>query len=205
MSLEVMTKMKMMFVLMAVLVVEHGLHAQTAQRPAAAAITINAAKFDAVYRAGKAVGVAAEDGQISVLQFRALLLTLQTEASIASDKASGRGEVTLASMFNTAALRFELLLLVRDDATKHENTSADASAALEKATGLYLAALSRKLTQKVFAEATKISIPAGASPDTVQAIQALQRCIDREGANQHEKCAAEGAAMSASMAADRRK
>jgi hypothetical protein len=195
-----------MFTLMIVLVIGNGLHAQRpAARPAEPAITINAAKFDAVYRAGKAVKVAADSGEISVLQFRALLMTLETEASIAKDKASGSGEVTLASMFDTARLQFRLLLVVRDDATKHENALADASATLKQANGLYLAALSGTLTRKLFAEATKIRIPAGASPDTVQAIHALQLCIDRKGTNHQDECAAEGAAMSAAMAADRKR
>src|SRR5437773_1174221 len=79
-------KMKMMFTLMIVLVIGDGLHAQRpAARTAEPAITINAAKFDAVYRAGKAVKVAADSDEISVLQFRALLMTLETEASIVSD------------------------------------------------------------------------------------------------------------------------
>lgn len=99
------------------------------------ALTANGrTKFDAVYRAAKAVN-AAQFADIPVLQFRNLLLTLETETSIARDKAVGSAEVTLASMYHTAKLQFELGL--RDPESRQEHWD-EATKTLTKADKVYL-------------------------------------------------------------------
>lgn len=102
-------------------------------RPAKAGI--DRSKFDAVYRAGKAVN-AAQFGDINA-QFRTLLLNFETEASIASDKASGLAEGNLASTYHTAQLQFQAGLITRD-ATQRQARWAEASSTLAKADKIYL-------------------------------------------------------------------
>ena len=103
------------------------------------ATAIDRSKFDAVYRAGKAVdGASSPSAHTSLAAFRGLLLTFETEAGVAVDKAAGPEEVALAKLYREAKTWFDIGLISQADDPRRLANWTKASETLAQADKVYL-------------------------------------------------------------------
>jgi hypothetical protein len=106
---------------------------------------INRSTFDKVYAAGKAVAEARFLSAVGVSprQFQQLLLTFNTELSVAWDRVATKADKALAAKYQLAYVKFELGASQLDSSlratwTKGLETMSDAAATLNAANAIYL-------------------------------------------------------------------